>query len=78
MRTIGIAAVIGARQRLIASWLWSAERVRGALEVLGERSASRVLVAGEITRQVRDVQYQQRQAVPDLCLCLCKKKQSCS
>jgi hypothetical protein len=52
MRTIGIAAVIGARQRLIASWLWSAERVRGALEVLGERSASCVLVGGEVTRQV--------------------------
>jgi hypothetical protein len=28
-----------ARQRLIVSWLWSAERVRGALKVLAERSA---------------------------------------
>jgi len=38
-----------ARKRLIASWLWSAERVRGASEVLGERSASRALVGGEVS-----------------------------
>ena len=28
-----------AKQRLIASWIWSADHVQGALEMLAERSA---------------------------------------